>query len=190
MKITALQISILGKMSPTPMTGEDIRQKLGGCATRPSTFSAALILMCDRGLIEMAGMSPVTYVPTPAGLLAANEQLLSQLPENMKHCTILFKKCAKGHGRLTATNWVDSDCLHCQIERLNAALKERSGRTAAPAPLPYPPVGPDELQNCHSLSNITRVVVTKNHVFGLKNDVWIVLKPSSAGPVTILGEPK
>ncbi len=46
------------------------------------------------------------------------ERLQGQLPEGMKHCTIQFKECEKGHGRLTATNWIDHGCPHCAIERL------------------------------------------------------------------------
>ena len=55
-------------------------------------------------------------------LCAENERLKSQLPEGMEHCTILFKECPKGHGRLTATNWVQHDCMICENERLVAEL--------------------------------------------------------------------
>lgn len=41
-------------------------------------------------------------------------KLKSQLPKGMKHCTIVFKECSQGHGRLTATNWVDHGCLFCR----------------------------------------------------------------------------
>lgn len=47
-----------------------------------------------------------------------------QLPEGMKDCTIWFKECAKGHGRLTAKNWVQHDCWHCEIDRLRLAAKD------------------------------------------------------------------
>lgn len=33
-------------------------------------------------------------------------QVRGQLPDGMEHCTIIFKECEKGHGWLTATNWV------------------------------------------------------------------------------------
>ena len=51
-------------------------------------------------------------------------QLKAQLPEEMEECTILFKKCRKGHGRLTATNWIDQGCPWCEIERLSTAPPE------------------------------------------------------------------
>jgi len=46
------------------------------------------------------------------------ERLRAQLPEGMGHCTILFKECEKGHGRLTAANWVQHGCQTCEIEGL------------------------------------------------------------------------
>jgi hypothetical protein len=48
------------------------------------------------------------------------DRLQKQLPEGMEHCTILFKECEKGHGWLTATNWVPHGCPTCQLaeERL------------------------------------------------------------------------
>lgn len=54
------------------------------------------------------------YIRENAELRADNERLLA----------VLFKKCDKGHGWLTAANWVEHECLFCQIERLNAVLKD------------------------------------------------------------------
>lgn len=56
-----------------------------------------------------------------AGLLSVEKErdgLLSQLPEGMKHCTIIFKECDKGHGWLTATNWVQHGCPKCEFDRI------------------------------------------------------------------------
>lgn len=53
------------------------------------------------------------------------DRLTAQLPAGMQHCTILFKECDKGHGRLTATNWIDHGCDVCERDRLTA------GRDAA-----------------------------------------------------------
>lgn len=44
--------------------------------------------------------------------------LRKQLPEGMKHCTIVFKECDRGHGALTATNWVQHPCLVCERDSL------------------------------------------------------------------------
>jgi hypothetical protein len=49
---------------------------------------------------------------------AENDELLSRLPDGMKHCTIVFKECDKGHGWLTATNWVQHGCPKCEFDRL------------------------------------------------------------------------
>ena len=57
-----------------------------------------------------------------AELAAAREQierLNGQLPDGMKHCTIEFLECDKGHGSLSAANWIKSGCKQCEIERLS-----------------------------------------------------------------------
>jgi len=69
------------------------------------------------------------------------KRLNGQLPDGMKDCTIVFEKCSVGHGRLTATNWIDNGCTHCEIERLKSAsvapyaeleaLKRKVGRMNA-----------------------------------------------------------
>jgi hypothetical protein len=56
------------------------------------------------------------------GLLAERYAALRQrLPASMQGCTIVFRECAKGHGWLTATNWVDFPCPTCAL----AALRQR-----------------------------------------------------------------
>jgi hypothetical protein len=78
-------------------------------------------------LTEMAGtLRALGNPPAPERcdrLAAEVERLRGQLPEGMQHCTIVFKECEKGHGRLTATNWVQHECQQCEIERLRAALE-------------------------------------------------------------------
>lgn len=44
----------------------------------------------------------------------------SQLPEEMRHCTILFEQCEKGHGHLRGDNWIKHDCLVCRAEKAEA----------------------------------------------------------------------
>ena len=46
----------------------------------------------------------------------------SQLPDGMEHCTIRFKECPKGHGRLAADNWIDHGCLVCEIQKLGGTV--------------------------------------------------------------------
>ncbi len=57
-------------------------------------------------------------------------ELEAQLPEGMKNCTILFKECEKGHGRLTATNWIDHGCEYCRIAELEAKIDPYRGRVS------------------------------------------------------------
>ena len=52
-------------------------------------------------------------------------ELESQLPEGMKNCTITFHECKYGHGRLTATNWVDHGCPTCARLLLENDIAER-----------------------------------------------------------------
>jgi hypothetical protein len=47
--------------------------------------------------------------------------LRAQLPEGMEHCTIRFIECPVGHGRLSATNWVDHGCGTCERDALQAS---------------------------------------------------------------------
>jgi hypothetical protein len=57
-------------------------------------------------------------------------QLESQLPEGMRHCTIVFVECERGHGRLQGTNWTDGGCPHCKLEgmrRINRAQARTVG---------------------------------------------------------------
>ena len=49
--------------------------------------------------------------------LSRLSSVLSQLPEEMQDCTIRFKKCEVGHGRLTADNWIDNGCHQCRLEK-------------------------------------------------------------------------
>jgi hypothetical protein len=55
-------------------------------------------------------------------LQAENERLTKQLPEGMEHCTIQFKECEKGHGWLTADNWVQHECGICERDALQKEL--------------------------------------------------------------------
>lgn len=48
--------------------------------------------------------------------------LREQLPEGMKHCTIIFKECDKGHGWLTAKNWIQHGCPTCESNELRERL--------------------------------------------------------------------
>lgn len=54
----------------------------------------------------------------------AVERLRASLPESMEGCTIRFIECPLGHGRLTATNWVPTGCLACELTAGNALLAE------------------------------------------------------------------
>lgn len=69
------------------------------------------------------------------GALASVEQerdeLLSRLPDGMKHCTIVFKECEKGHGWLTATNWVQHGCPTCERDDIRASMSREIRNLAA-----------------------------------------------------------
>lgn len=54
----------------------------------------------------------------------------ARLPEGMKHCTIQFKQCEKGHGWLTATNWVQHGCPTCREEVIKAEATELASKCA------------------------------------------------------------
>jgi hypothetical protein len=48
----------------------------------------------------------------------------ARLPVSMPDCTIVFKECEKGHGWLTATNWVQHDCPTCRTNAAEARARE------------------------------------------------------------------
>jgi hypothetical protein len=50
---------------------------------------------------------------------------IKQLPAGMSDCTIIFKQCEKGHGRLIANNWIDPGCQKCDLD---AALANKPVR--------------------------------------------------------------
>lgn len=52
----------------------------------------------------------------------AIERVRAQLPEGMPECTIRFRTCERGHGWLTATNWVQHGCPTCELAELRAQL--------------------------------------------------------------------
>jgi len=64
-----------------------------------------------------------------AELEAERDRLRGQLPEEMQHCTIRYLQCDKGHGRLTAANWIDHGCYVCKLESRAPAMTEAERRT-------------------------------------------------------------
>jgi hypothetical protein len=60
-------------------------------------------------------------------LVESRDQAVGQLPDGMKHCTILFKECEKGHGWLTATNWVQHGCPTCDRDALREQVQRLEG---------------------------------------------------------------
>ena len=57
-----------------------------------------------------------------------------RLPDGMKECTILFKECNKGHGWLTATNWVQHNCQRCEFEAGRREIEELKAGYGPQAP--------------------------------------------------------
>jgi len=73
---------------------------------------------------DQANLTPVRQLG--ACISAACDEiatLRARLPAGMEHCTILFKECEKGHGWLTATNWVQHGCETCERDKLRAHLR-------------------------------------------------------------------
>lgn len=63
------------------------------------------------------------------GLLEQLDRTKQQLPEEMRHCTVVFEECTRGHGHLRGTNWTRNPCAVCERnearEQLAAAQAER-----------------------------------------------------------------
>ena len=58
-----------------------------------------------------------------AELCTEVDALRARLPGGMKHCTIEYVECATGHGRLTATNWIDNGCPQCALDELRNFIR-------------------------------------------------------------------
>jgi hypothetical protein len=54
---------------------------------------------------------------------ARADEAANLLPLEMPGCKIELKECELGHGRLTATNWIDHGCPWCRIAALEADNK-------------------------------------------------------------------
>lgn len=75
----------------------------------------------ERG--ARAEMTVASLLAIERSLRLEVERLRARLPAEMQTCTIVFKECEKGHGRLTATNWIDHGCSQCAIDRLREPFK-------------------------------------------------------------------
>lgn len=98
--------------------------KLSGAVAIAARDALALIGSLEHDLwvasLEQRPTDLARAEATAAKLAAAEaerDRLQKQLPESMQHCTILFKECEKGHGWLTATNWIQHGCPTCERER-------------------------------------------------------------------------
>ena len=63
--------------------------------------------------------------------MASVAELKKQLPDGMEQCTITFHECGKGHGWLSATNWVQYPCPHCERDALKARVALLEGAQRA-----------------------------------------------------------
>ena len=89
-------------------------------------YLAKLKALWERSPWGIEGVDNATYHRFREALpllLAEIARLRSQLPKGMNHCTIEFRHCAKGHGWLTATNWVDFACPTCRVQELEAEIE-------------------------------------------------------------------
>lgn len=56
---------------------------------------------------------------------AVKDAFQAQLPDGMEDCVIQFKECEQcQRGRLTAANWIDHGCPHCERDKLQKELQE------------------------------------------------------------------
>lgn len=87
--------------------------------------------------------------------LAARE---AQLPKEMPDCTIVFKECPLGHGRLTATNWIDRGCVICErnAARQDAARLREALEAALPIAVEW--CSPEEAEEVAAIEQAQRAL--------------------------------
>lgn len=104
---------------------------------RVARFDVSLANQLQRSMernAELAGLLQASVGANEA-MLEKIQQLESQLPDGMKHCTILFEECPKGHGSLRGANWVKPECQACRIQKQQDALRwfKENGACAHPS---------------------------------------------------------
>ena len=99
------------------------------------------MMPCGHDEQWLAYRNPVDMQSEQFCVFCELERLRAQLPDGMQYCTIQFLECEKGHGRLTATNWVKHGCDTCEIERLQEIVDRlpayRDGSTWTPDSIGY-----------------------------------------------------
>lgn len=78
-----------------------------------------------KTLTEKEGVELDSEALWPLAASEAIATLRKQLPSGMEHCTIVYKRCGKGHGWLTATNWVEFGCPTCERDYLRVQLEQQ-----------------------------------------------------------------
>lgn len=99
------------------------------------------------------------------------EKLQAQLPEGMKHCTFQFVECEKGHGRLTATNWIDHGCQTCELEKVASRLQDMTAKAVAAIWLVEEDINHAELHGLHAQARAVLLGEDKKTIAKLQDKV-------------------
>lgn len=86
---------------------------------REACAKAFIVAFMDEGGCYLGDISAKTLL----ALLDALQRAEGQLPDGMKHCTIVFEECPKGHGHLRGTNWIKHPCVICERNSARALLQ-------------------------------------------------------------------
>jgi len=110
---------LIGAMSSLNMEPEPMKESTGSFLSESDTWASHAVEHI-RAAIQLARKAEADN----AALREQLETLKKQLPDEMQDCTIVFKECEQGHGRLIATNWIDHGCGTCALESLQAQLAQ------------------------------------------------------------------
>jgi len=111
---------LIGAMSSLNMEPETMKESTGSFLSESDTWASHAVEHI-RAAIQLARKAEADN----AALREQLETLKKQLPDEMQDCTIVFKECEQGHGRLIAANWIDHGCGTCALESLQAQLVDR-----------------------------------------------------------------
>lgn len=120
--------------SPSNSEGHYVYQHVATLKTERDSLAAQVELLLGElkaaddgsGITNVAEQMEAQIKVERVGREQAEAEVVAlnaQLPKGMKHCTIRYEECKKGHGKLTSDNWISHPCFICERDSLAAKIE-------------------------------------------------------------------